>query len=189
MEAVTAAIVLGAPADATALGVAKLLSGVADAIVRGVTLIALSRPLPLRPAARGTGGAVSEVLDLEPVYRANYIVQASRRVQRKVQSGTPVRTALAQERAYFDQHLDASRNRIKKAKLVNAAAIRYGNELGWYAMMDAKTSAECRQANGKNFNVGERPVIGYPGMVHPSCRCRPGPPHATSKTVYAIKVA
>lgn len=189
VEAVAAALVLGAPAAATASGVAHLLSGVDNGIVRGVTLIALSKPLPLRPAVRGTGGAVSEVLDLEPMYRANYIIQASRRVQRKVRGGMPVRTALSQERQFYDQHLGAQKNRIAKAKIINAAATRFGPTLGWYATLDSRTSLECRTANGKNFQVGEMPVIGYPGMVHVSCRCKAGAPHSTKQTVYMIKVA
>jgi hypothetical protein len=60
--------------------------------------------------------------------------------------------------------------------LLNAAdraARRHGLVLGWRAVMDARTSAECRRADGKNFSVASRPLIGWPGSVHPHCRCRP----------------
>jgi hypothetical protein len=87
--------------------------------------------------------------------------------------------ALEKERRYFDQHLGAERGRREAAARVDRVAKRSGlTTLGWHAQMDDRTTAECRAANGHNFDVTRPPSIGYPGAVHPSCRCRPGPPFA-----------
>ena len=50
--------------------------------------------------------------------------------------------------------------------------------VGWKAVMDSRTSAECAAANGKNFPADRPPVIGWPGAVHPHCRCVPTKPYA-----------
>jgi hypothetical protein len=87
--------------------------------------------------------------------------------------------ALEKERRYFDQHLGAERGRREAAARVDSTAKRLGlMTLGWHGIKDGRTDEQCLQAIGHNFDVTRPPSIGYPGAVHPSCRCRPGPPFA-----------
>lgn len=132
------------------------------------------------------GSATGEASSLEPTYRAAYVLAASRRLRGL--SGEALDKAVQGEKRYFNQHMKAVAKRRAAANAVDKARIRYGDDLGWYAKLDSKTSPECRQANGKNFSASRMPAIGYPGAVHPDCRCKPGKKHATSQTVYGIKL-
>jgi hypothetical protein len=58
--------------------------------------------------------------------------------------------------------------------------------VGWHAKLDGRTSPECRAADGANFPANRPPSIGWPGAVHPSCRCRPGAPHAQGRLLDSI---
>lgn len=119
--------------------------------------------------------------------RAAYLIMASRRLGTAVvrEQTTPgsVDMALRQEVRFLRQHLNAVAHRNTAVKKVVSAAYQYGEELGWYAVRDARTSPECRAAHGSNFRTGEPPKIGYPGTVHNSCRCKPGPAHRDGRTV------
>lgn len=111
---------------------------------------------------------------------------SSERIRRAVRDpahGFPVPTdvldrALARERTYFGQHLNAERSRREAAARVDVTAKKLGvTTLGWRAVMDDRTTPECRQANGSNFEVARPPAIGYPGTLHGgTCRCRPTAP-------------
>lgn len=85
-------------------------------------------------------------------------------------------SALTRERRYFGQHIEAAWNRARAAAQVDQAYQSYGGLLGWYSVRDRSTSRECRAAHGGNFYVDRPPAIGWPGSVHPHCRCMPGPP-------------
>lgn len=87
-----------------------------------------------------------------------------------------VREAVEREKGYLKQHLDAVAKRTDAAKAVDLAAATWGLLLGWHAVIDSRTSPDCRAAHRTNFEVGQMPKIGYPGTVHPSCRCRAGRP-------------
>jgi hypothetical protein len=116
--------------------------------------------------------------------RAAYLVNAMARIRTAGSaasaSGLSRTDALAKakdaERVYFRQHIKASQMRQLAGSKIDGLAERYGNELGWVAKMDRKTTAECRNAHGKNFDARTPPAIGWPGVVHAECRCRPGPP-------------
>lgn len=119
--------------------------------------------------------------------RAAYLIMASRRmgtalVWERSQPGS-IQRAIERERSYLRQHLEAVQNRNSAALKVATAADQYGPDLGWYAILDHRTSAECRRAHGANFSADRPPRIGYPGTVHTHCRCKPGPPHATDRRV------
>lgn len=58
--------------------------------------------------------------------------------------------------------------------------------VGWQARMDSRTSPECAAANGLNFYADRPPAIGYPGAVHPHCRCRPRKPWPNAGLVDSV---
>lgn len=110
---------------------------------------------------------------LNTIRRAQFLANAARRVS----EADDLEQAVQREVQRFHYHQRASENRQMAATKVAQAQDRFGGTVGWYAKMDSRTSAECRKANGTNFRADQIPAIGYPGSVHPHCRCRPGPPH------------
>jgi LysM repeat protein len=133
----------------------------------------------------GVGSASSAIARLNLMRRAQFTVAAAKRITADLKQarsqGTPLRAALAagiqRERKYFGQHLAAIQQRTQAAALVDSKAADFGDLLGWYTIRDKHTSAECLAASGKNFYASAMPLIGYPGGVHPHCRCYPGKPH------------
>jgi hypothetical protein len=130
------------------------------------------------------GAATARTARLNLLRRVQFAVTSARRVAADLRTarsrGIPVTKALLdasrRERRYFGAHLLAIWQRSRAAAQADTAAMTYGRLLGWHTVLDKRTSAECRQANGKNFLVDHMPVIGYPGGVHPHCRCYPGRP-------------
>lgn len=130
------------------------------------------------------GAATARMARMNLLRRAQFAVSAGRRLTgdlREARSrGIPLAQALAggvlRERRYFGQHLEAIWQRSKAGAQADSAAMTYGRLLGWHTVIDARTSAECRAASGRNFLVDKMPAIGYPGAVHPHCRCYPGKP-------------
>lgn len=138
------------------------------------------------PALTGIIGAASEQTSrLNAARRAQYVLAATRRVLGAVRDaraqGNPVmaaaRAQLATERRYYAQHTAAMWNRARAAGMTDLAAATHGALLGWNTTRTATTSAECRAADGKNFYATAMPDIGWPGAVHPNCKCFPGPAH------------
>jgi len=134
-----------------------------------------------RPATGITGPASAQASRMNAARRAQYVVAATKRIQAAVAEarakGVPedeaFAAALAQEQRYYELHLDAMQNRADAAATTDLAARKYGDLLGWLAKKDDRTSAECFAASGKNYYASHMPDIGFPGAVHPSCRCRP----------------
>lgn len=129
------------------------------------------------PASRNTSR-------LNLLRRAQFAVSAGRRLASDIRDarahGRPVTQALAdglaRERRYYGQHKTAMWQRSKASGAVDMAWLEHGDLLGWLAVMDSRTSAECRAASGRNFRASVMPSIGYPGAVHPHCRCMPVAP-------------
>jgi hypothetical protein len=125
--------------------------------------------------------------------RAAYVVNAARRlgtaVVREKSNPGSIQRALQTEGRYLSQHLSAVKKRNEAAAVaqteLNKRMLPKGANglLGWNAILDSRTSAECRKADGKNFYPLQPPAIGLPGAVHDHCRCTPGPPHATNRMV------
>ena len=185
---IAGALAIGASAQATAASLSPLL-GIPIATLLPILKIAMAKPVTYGPPPdTGVPSAVTESGRTEPYFRAQYVLAASRRAQEAIKQGglSPAEAAKREER-YFAQHLDAMLNRAKSAAAVDRAAKQYGDVLGWYAVLDNRTSLECRAANGKNFNASVRPPIGYPGAVHPFCRCKAGKPFKTKTTVYNVQ--
>jgi hypothetical protein len=150
--------------------------------------------------------ALTATLAGEDMWQATYLYASSQRLQQAVdaarrQGGSQaqaLRDAMDRERQYHAQHLDAQQRRRQAAAQVDVAALRHGvpyvdgvtgrptRLVGWHAKLDAKTSKECRLADGNNFPANRPPSIGYPGAVHPACRCRPGAPHANGQLLDSI---
>jgi hypothetical protein len=145
-----------------------------------------------------TGGtrspALAATLAGEPAYRAAFLLNSARRVQNAVdaarlngQDEAQARIdAATTERRHAAAHEAAVENRRRAAQAVDAAARnggRMGTDanglpamlVGWYSRHDSKVSPECLAADGTVFPVNRPPAIGWPGAVHPHCRCRPGP--------------
>lgn len=123
--------------------------------------------------------------------RAAYLVNAVRRLAPAAASDDHeriLRATMAEDR-YFTAFQEAERRRNTAGRAVAEVAAGYGVDargellLGWYATLDRRTSADCRWAHERNFNALVMPPIGYPGMVHLECRCRPVRPWDTRKRV------
>lgn len=137
------------------------------------------------PPVTGIIGAASEQsARMNAARRAQYVLAATRRVivaardaRAKGQpAGDAIRAQIAREQRYYSQHQAAMWNRAAAAGKTDMAALEHGNLLGWLTKFDDRTSAECRAAHGKNYYASAMPDIGFPGSVHPRCRCLPSAP-------------
>jgi hypothetical protein len=136
----------------------------------------VAKPIPTYGASDWHGMLRQERL-LALAYRAQYAEASLARLWVANQLGT-FPHALALERGYFEKHLYAEWNRLRCAAAQDAVTphLADGGLLSWHAVMDNRTTLECREANGKNFPADQMPVIGWPGAVHPYCRCSAGKP-------------
>lgn len=149
-----------------------------------------------QPRLAGIGMAQRNVVSMNTVRRAAYIVSATRRIASEMSAARArgetleqgLSEAISRENSYFVQHVNADAQRVVSASTVDALAGQYGDVLGWYAYEDGRTSPECAEANGKNFRASEPPNIGYPGVVHVACRCYPGPPHREAEMLASPSV-
>lgn len=116
-------------------------------------------------------------------FRAAFLLNSSRRIEDAWAKGTPPAEQAKREIRYWALHHQAAANRLERAREVDVASQAFGRLLGWYAVDDDRTSVECRRADGNNFRADQRPMIGWPGTVHPHCRCRPGLAHAGGRMV------
>lgn len=205
LAAITVVLLAGVPAAVAVPMLVPLLAPLgipAPAVVAAADLL-LPHVVPPAPGDGEPGRAASAwARRTEPARQAAYLLRAAQRFA-KAAGATPIlpgqdpleqqaegiaraiRPAdVARERRYLQQQLDATRRRIDAAERVDRAAGLRGGWLGWHAILDERTTAECRAAHGHNFNAGRPPTIGYPGMPHGgTCRCRPGPPHVSDRTV------
>jgi hypothetical protein len=180
-EAILALLAVGASLEATAAALAAVLAvplALCLAFLRALGKAALkafrgASVTPSTPTAEG----IADRANLR--YRAAFIKNALRRIAK----APDWKIALKRELDFWKAHIRAGQRRKLMGKRVDFVAKKHGELLGWYAKMDKRTSAECRAADGRNFLVLQPPVIGYPGGVHPHCRCVPGPPHPGAKMV------
>lgn len=171
IAAVAAVIATAGSVAAVAAGLASA-TGISVATAQAL-LDGIGFKLPTVPVAQ-LGPAARQVAGSEPAYRAAYLVAAAGRVRARVAAGQSYADAIAAEQPNWQAHLAAQRNRAVTATNVDRAAAKHRSlVLGWRARMDSRTSAECAAADGKNFRADSRPLIGFPGSVHPHCRCVP----------------
>lgn len=155
-----------------------------EAIIAAVH-VALIRPVTTIPEKAKYASATTR--ESEFFFRATFMLQSAIRIHNGLREGRSKFDLERKERKYYQQHLEIQSKRASAARAADRLVARHGNILGWYTVLDNRTSPECKQAHGKNFDVTRRPSIGFPGSVHPSCRCKPGPPHRGAGTVYAIR--
>lgn len=155
-------------------------------VPRPALAVAVDVVMGMPPEASGmTGPATQQMIRMNLVRRAQFLVSSARRVTSDLRAGRSqgqslrsiLDEAAARERRYYGQHLDAIWNRMDAAAKTDSASMLYGRLLGWNTVLDSVTSPECRAANRHNFLADQMPLIGYPGMVHPHCRCWPGRPY------------
>ena len=178
-----AGVVTVATILASTLPPALMAAALAQAL--GITVQAAAGLLSITPPvqAAAAGPATAAVQAASGTYRAAYLSAAAGRVKTRMAAGKTLAQALKAEAPLAVAHLRAQRNRVRAAAQVDGQVTAHGPLLGWYAVMDGRTSAECAAANGRNFSVTSWPVIGLPGSVHPHCRCRAGAPHVNAGTV------
>jgi hypothetical protein len=151
--------------------------------------VVMTHPHPVTGIIGPASAATSR---MNTARRAQYVLAASKRVMgaarearakggpdaaaARYAAGEAVAAQLATERRFFEQHQAAMWNRARAAGKTDMAAAEYGPILGWLAKKDSRTSPECAAASGKNYYASRMPEIGFPGAVHPSCRCEPVAP-------------
>jgi hypothetical protein len=163
-----------------------LLVPVGDRLGREALQIALAiiDSFPM-PQMQGVGAAQAEMIRENELRRSAYLVNAMGRLRRELADArahgenlnVAANTARYAERRFYALHIQAAAQRVMAASTIDALGQQYGTTLGWYSKDDRRTTAECRSANGKNFSALTPPAIGWPGVVHMHCRCRPGAPH------------
>jgi hypothetical protein len=168
-------------------------AGIGGAALSAVAALALSVP---QDAIKATGPASRWALRANLSRRAAFVLAAARRVNTAVKAArsrnqpamAAIRDALAVEKRYLGQHVQASAGRVEAASAVDRAAAKHGNLLGWQAKMDDHTTAECRNADRRNFHADRPPVlsdgtVAFPGTVHSHCRCKPIAPWPGAKVL------
>ncbi len=180
--AVAAAITTATSAAGAAAILAPMFAG--EKITRGMLEGALGVVMGMPPEQSGFyGPATRYVTSLNLMRRAQFAVASARRLRDAVISGRShgigaaraLATQLAAERRYFGQHRTAIWAREQAAARIDSASMAYGLLLGWNTVLTPSTTAECKAADRHNFWADRMPVIGWPGMAHPGCRCFPGP--------------
>jgi hypothetical protein len=177
--------VLG-PAVTVAAAVAGLkarfaLTVAATSALGAVLNVVMAHPPPLTGVI---GPASAQTSRMNAARRAQYVVAAAKRVlvagRDARAKGEPMeaarQAALERERKWYAAHQAAMWNRARAAGMTDMAAAEHGDLLGWLAVKSPVTSPECKAASGKNYYASRMPDIGFPGAVHPNCKCMPTAP-------------
>lgn len=167
------------------LGVREILARLRPApsaeAIRWVSTLAAGEIESVDTGLTAVGPAQKVELAMAPKWRALYLVAASERL-RLAEQADKLRDAELLEETYFAHHLMAEERRLRSAALVDSAARLLSDRtetpddlVGWRAVLDERTTPDCRAAHGKNFVATRMPEPGWPGAVHPRCRCSVGP--------------
>jgi len=130
-------------------------------------------PTPGSPIHPGDS-AHRDALTSAPGYRAQFLINSARRMAQAKVEGRELATAARQERAWLDAHRRAQANRIQVAAHMDELA-QQSPWLEWHAVLDDRTTPDCRAMHGRIFTLDVPPAIGWPGAVHPRCRCTATP--------------
>lgn len=192
MVTTLAGLLLTAVSVAAMLEALKLRFTIRRDLQRGLAA-ALGVVLAHPPPVTGVIGAASAQTSRQNLARrAQFVMSAGKRLAGDVRQaraqGKPVARALldglARERRYYGLHVAAMWNRATAAGKVDMEAATHGDLLRWNTVLDSRTSPECRAMDGRLFRASRMPAIGFPGAVHPSCRC-----YATSPTEHRTYAA
>jgi hypothetical protein len=126
--------------------------------------------MALRFIRRGVAGLLN--INEERLRRGWFAVNALKRLAKAEDK----RTQWDKEKRYFEAHRQMGDRRARQAEIRDHMASLYGRKLGWYSVLGATTDAHCAHNHGKNFYYDRRPRGGFPGEVHPHCKCTPGAP-------------
>lgn len=189
VAAIAGILIIGASAALTTAGIAKV-TGIGENAVKAALDACGGHPVSMpRPTAANTAYAAAKTANR--MFRAAFVLNAARRIAKGLKAGQPLKDLIDHEQMLWHLHQSATSRRLLMAKGVDAAAQQWGTPspagtlLGWYALIDGRTDGSCIAANGTNFYAEVPPMIGYPGSVHPHCRCRPGPAHVGAKMTYS----
>lgn len=124
----------------------------------------------------GTGAAGRRTTQDAHLFRAWYLLNATRRIQTGMADGKTPDQVIRSERNYLRAHQRAQIRRAQAANQTDTAAeaslINTGRRMVvWRAVIDARTTRDCRMMNGKIFDPAVGTTIGLPGSAHPFCRC------------------
>lgn len=190
VAAVAGILIVGAGLSITAAGIARVTRLPLDAVTGALTAVGADTVPMARPGLSQT--AVTATKAANRMFRAAFVLNASRRISSGMKQGQDLKTLIGKERANWALHRKANARRIIVAKGVDLVGTSMGlptpngHLIGWYATVDGRTDGTCLAANGTNFYAEVPPMIGYPGATHMHCRCRPGPPHADGKMTYNV---
>lgn len=164
--------------------------GVGNPRAIALALRVVNRGTETTPRMIGKEPPVRAQLTEETNYRAAYFIAAAQRIQASLDRYAHLPPEVAASKAKSDEeqyrllHEAARRRRMLAAVEVAQSSRDYGETLGWWAHQDDKVTPECRAADGHNFSIHQKPLIGWPGQIHAGrCRCKPGPPFDSKLTV------
>lgn len=175
-------VAVTAPAAVALLTKLYLQAGISKLVLHATAEVVMSMP----PEVTGIAGPATAQIDrLNRVRRAQMFLSIARRLQADVRQARSHNQSIAKalldavgrERRYYGQHREAMWSRSKAAMAVDMAAMQHGLLLGWHAHDDDRVTPDCLAADGKNFRADRMPRIGFPGTVHPRCRCTPVKPY------------
>jgi hypothetical protein len=176
---------------ASGLGVSSMAPLLVRALVAGGSTesaaemaVRMAGRLPGAGGVAGEGPALHDAMESRSMWRAAYLVSASRRLTQAMTEArstgkTPIgqlRVAMESERRYLAQQFAANKARLNAAAHVDKAAQLHGPTLGWYLGQAEAHTPECVAAAGHNFSATRQPRIGWPGSVHGGCGCHAGAP-------------
>lgn len=140
---------------------------VARAVVRLSSSRTTGNPTPKRPL----GAAELDTVRRAAAFRAWFLQRAGQRIHARLINGLQLEAAIRAEKPYVAAHHRAVTRRRRAARAVDAVSRAHGRILEWRATLDERTTPECRAAHEHLFYADQPPMIGYPGTVHPFCRC------------------
>lgn len=184
--AVLQSLIQGLSSGLTVAGLLSILGSLPGISLEAISALFETRPvlgrkvLAMPTASVASPDAVRNTARLNLVRRAQYLVNAARRVSAGAANGQ-LGESIDAEQKLFAAHQAATRKRQEAGQTVAEAEASHGPVLGWYAVDDSRTTADCRRMDKRNFYAHEAPPIGYPGAVHPHCRCTPGRPHLDAR--------
>lgn len=119
------------------------------------------------------------------IRRAQYAIQAAKRMARRVGAGASLRSAFLQEAGPFKKHRSAEADRTDSGRMAHEALRRYGRRATWIHGDPKEPRPTHLAADGKQFDILDPPVsVGkvLPGVL-PGCTCTIGAPRPGARRI------